>query len=400
VGAALPDADGLETPLGIVPVSARAKELAAIRPFAMNPPARVMRPGWAVQSPARPSGPDSPHTWEHSLEVQLPFIQRVLPQAEVVPAVLGEVDPQAVARVLADQLNDSTLLVASSDLSHFYPYDEARHKDESCVRAICELDVERMERQEACGKSPILVLMHLARQKGWQTKLLDLCNSGDTAGERSRVVGYAAVAFYEPEPATGERKDASRGEFSPEARRFLLKLARESATKAVNRAVPPAVDASKLDPLLKERRACFVTLTKKGELRGCIGSIFPTQPLFQDVIQNAASAATKDWRFLPVEPRELTELEIEVSVLTVPQPLAFHSPEDLVRKLRPKVDGVVLKMGEAQSTFLPQVWEQLPETEIFLNHLARKAGRPATGWRAPGTEVLIYQVEAFHESEK
>ena len=133
----------------------------------------------------------------------------------------------------------------------------------------------------------------------------------------------------------------------------------------------------------RARRACFVTLTEHGDLRGCIGSIFPEESLYQAVIRRARSAATEDPRFSPVRRDELKEIEVEVSVLTVPQRLAFSSPEDLLAKLRPGVDGVVLRVGDHQATYLPQVWEKLPDKRVFMDELAEKAGLPAAAWRQP-----------------
>ncbi len=198
-GAAVADVEAYRTPLGLIELSPKANELGKKAPFVVNPPCRVRRPPWSVESPkkAPPAGEDTPHTWEHSLEVQLPFLQKTLKEFKLVPIVFGEVDAEEVARVLAGCLDDKTILVASSDLSHYYPYDVAKRMDESCTRAICELDIESMEKQEACGKGPILALMHIAKDKGWKTKLLDYRNSGDTAGDKSGVVGYAAVAFFE-----------------------------------------------------------------------------------------------------------------------------------------------------------------------------------------------------------
>jgi predicted class III extradiol MEMO1 family dioxygenase len=140
--------------------------------------------------------PDA-HAQEHSLEVQLPFLQRVLSEFSIVPMVFGRTDARQVARRLGEQWDNKTIAIASSDLSHYHPYEVAQRLDNSTIRAILELDVQRMQHEEACGKTPILALMLLARQKGWKTKLLDYRNSGDTAGSKARVVGYAAIAFYQ-----------------------------------------------------------------------------------------------------------------------------------------------------------------------------------------------------------
>jgi AmmeMemoRadiSam system protein A len=149
---------------------------------------------------------------------------------------------------------------------------------------------------------------------------------------------------------------------------------------------------------LSETKACFVTLTENGELRGCIGHIVPLEALYRAVVDNARNAATRDTRFQPVRPEEVAKIKIEISVLTEPQPLSFKSPEDLLNKLEPGEDGVVLRIGSARATFLPQVWEQLPDKVEFLNHLAQKAGCAPDDWRGRNVGVSIYHVEAFAES--
>jgi AmmeMemoRadiSam system protein A len=313
------------------------------------------------------------------------------------PGVCGTVDTQQAARVLAELIDDQTLVVASSDLSHYHPYEQAHLLDTICTSCICQLDTVGMQQQEACGKTPILVLMHLAKLKHWKPKLLDLCNSGDRTGDHERVVGYAAIAFYEEEPAAAPIAPAAEREFQPNQRQLLLRLARDSVTRAVRGQEPPQAGAAEITHPLDEARACFVTLREGGQLRGCIGSILPQEPLYQAVVHRAADAALKDPRFVPVQPAELPKIDIEVSVLTLPQPLKFSSPEDLLAKLRPRIDGVVLRLDGNQATFLPQVWEELPGKVEFLDHLSQKAGRAAGAWRNPGTEVLIYQVVAFQE---
>ena len=184
-----------------------------------------------------------------------------------------------------------------------------------------------------------------------------------------------------------------------EERTFLLGLARKTLQEVVTTGKMPTLDPYDLPESLKEKKGCFVTLKKNGQLRGCIGYIFPIEPLFRAVMDNACAAATKDPRFDPVQPEELEAIEIEISVLTVPQPLEFDSPTDLLTKLRPHVDGVVLRIGNRQATYLPQVWEQIPDKELFLANLSAKSGRPPQAWRLPGTSVLTYQAEAFKESD-
>jgi AmmeMemoRadiSam system protein B/AmmeMemoRadiSam system protein A len=406
-GVALPDEDAFRTPLGLVRVSPLVAALAKTPPFAVNPPALVEEPGWSRQLPLRlpPDAKQTPHTWEHSEEVQIPFLQRVLKGFTLVPMVLGRVDQAAVAKGLLPLIDDQTLVVASSDLSHYHPYDAARRLDESCAEAVLALDPERMARQEACGKGPILALLHIAKAKGWRPVLLDARNSGDTSGDKRRVVGYMAVAFVDPaagakaEPPAAAPAERPEAQYTPEDRRFLLQLARQTIQTRLKREARPAPDEQKLPKKLLEERGCFVTLTKGGDLRGCIGHIVAQEALYKAVIDNTLNAAFRDSRFDPVELAEEPDLEIEISVLTPPAPLAFDSPEDLLQKLQPHRDGVVLTIGGRSATFLPQVWEQIPEKEDFLGHLARKAGCAANAWRGKGVTVQIYHVEAFKEAE-
>jgi AmmeMemoRadiSam system protein A len=394
-GASVPAVDAYRTPLGLVPISPKARALAKISPCLSEPCCRVERPAWWPQSskPAPDPGKDTPDTWEHSVEVEVPFLQKVLTNFSILPVVFGNVDPAQVAQAVATQLDDKTLLVVSSDLSHYHPYDDAEVLDGRCVKAMCNLDIAAMETQEACGKLPILALLHLAQEKGWKAQLLDYRNSGDTSGDKSHgVVGYSAIAFYAPAPEN----------YAAPERKLLLNLARRTLTCVVTNPDLSGfeVNARGMPPQLSETKACFVTLTENGELRGCIGHISPQEPLYQAVVDNARNAATRDPRFLPVQPGETGKIKIEISVLTEPKPLPFTSPEDLLAKLQPGKDGVVLKLGGRGATFLPQVWEQLPDKVEFLNHLSEKAGCAPGDWRKPGTSVLIYHVEAFKESEK
>jgi len=387
-GAALPDAEVYRTPLGDMKISEKTRRLGAHPPFVLDPECSVHRPDERRRIP----GPEGPFTWEHSVEVQLPFLQTMLPGAELVPVIFGELDPRKAAQVLARHLDAHTLVVASSDLSHYHPEAEARRRDASCIKAICDLDTARMEKEEACGKGPILALMHLAKAKGWKVKLLDARTSGDTGGDRVSVVGYASIAFCEPEKPKPSHARLSHAEQS-----FLLDLARKALVAATGRRNPPAVDPSHLTARLQEPGACFVTLTKAGELRGCIGHIQPREALYRSVLDNARAAALEDTRFQPVGAKEAQDLRIEISVLTSPVPLTFSSPQDLLNQLHPGKDGVILRKGPLQATFLPQVWEELPDKEAFLRQLSQKARGGADLWKQPGVEVLVYRVQAFGE---
>ena len=184
---------------------------------------------------------------------------------------------------------------------------------------------------------------------------------------------------------------------TPEERNSLLRLARGTIEARARRQDAPRVDPAKMSEGLARDGASFVTLTKGGSLRGCIGSLEARRPLAADVQENAIGAAFNDPRFPPLRSGELGELRVEVSVLSAPEPLVYDGAEDLIAKLRPGVDGVVIRSGWRRATFLPQVWEKLPDAHDFLEHLCLKASLSAGAYRRPGLEVYTYQVEKFEE---
>lgn len=187
-------------------------------------------------------------------------------------------------------------------------------------------------------------------------------------------------------------------ELTPEEQQTLLRIARRAMECGVRRENLPAVDETDLSSPLREHGASFVTLTIHGELRGCIGTLEARQPLARDVCEHAVAAALEDPRFPPVREDELSRIQIEVSRLTRPIQLEYKDAADLLTKLRPFVDGVILRDGFRRATFLPQVWEKIPDTADFLNHLCLKIGVDANRWRNQHLEVFLYQVEEFHES--
>lgn len=180
-------------------------------------------------------------------------------------------------------------------------------------------------------------------------------------------------------------------------RSYLLSIARQSIENCVNGTSLPALDINALSPLLRELGASFVTLTYKGYLRGCVGALEPYQSLAEDVREHAVAAAFQDYRFPPVQAKEITDIQIEISYLTRPKKLKYENPEDLLRLLRPNIDGVVLRDGMRRATFLPQVWEKIPDPAEFLEELCMKMGAQPDLWRRKKLDVLTYQVEEFHE---
>jgi AMMECR1 domain-containing protein len=270
----------------------------------------------------------------------------------------------------------------------------------------------------ACGKVPILVLVSLARQYGWQPVLLHYSNSGDTCGGRSQVVGYAAIAFY-GDKFMDDKKNAGH-RFTDKQGQMLVRLARHSLMKKLNKKID-TVESKALKEALKqdcfqEHFGTFVTLKINDQLRGCIGNITTSEPVkdgvgrnavsaafrdprFSGVGRNAVSAAFRDPRFSPLRAEELENVDIEVSILTQPEPLEYTDGDDLVSKLRVNIDGVIIRKGFANATFLPQVWKQVPKPEEFLGHLCLKAGMSADAWRNDKPEVKIYQVQYFDEEK-
>ncbi len=182
--------------------------------------------------------------------------------------------------------------------------------------------------------------------------------------------------------------------YSDEERKILLDLARNSIKYGLEHDSVMPIEVGKYAEILQEQRACFVTLQIKGKLRGCIGSLEAHRPLVKDLVYNAYAAAFQDPRFMPLTVDEYPELEIHISILNKPEPMQFTSEEDLVKQLRPNVDGLIMQDGMHRGTFLPSVWESLSEPQDFLKHLKLKAGLPGDYW----SETMIverYTVESI-----
>lgn len=367
LGASILNVTHYKTPLGEIKLSDKAKELLKSEYINTVPQA---------------------HSEEHSLEVQLPFLQKTLGDFELIPIVIGNANPNDLAKTLMPYIDSKTLIVASTDMSHYHPYEECVAIDSRCINSITKMDIAEAAKCEMCGDLAVITLMMIAKEKGWVPKLLKYANSGDVTGDKSAVVGYAAIGFYDEETK----------EVNNEEQEFLLKLARLTLELALKEGKQPVVDESKLTQKLKTVQGCFVTLEKNNLLRGCIGHILPQKQLYQCVIENSVNAALHDSRFSAVEYGELEDIEIEISVLSVPEELKFDSPQDLLNKLSPHVDGVVLKSGAQTSTYLPQVWEQIPDKQEFLANLCAKAGLSTNCWQQPEAKIETYQAQVFKES--
>jgi AmmeMemoRadiSam system protein A len=189
--------------------------------------------------------------------------------------------------------------------------------------------------------------------------------------------------------------------YSEQQKKFLLTLARKSIASYLEDKTIPQIKKNDVDPVLAEKRGVFVTLTLNSRLRGCIGSIIPEKTLFEEVIDNAVNAAFEDPRFDPLRREELSFIKIEISVLTTPQKLEYKDSADLVRKLRPNIDGVIIsKSPFNKATYLPQVWEDLPVAEDFLSNLCLKAGISSEAWEQDHLKVETYQAEHFEENHR
>jgi AmmeMemoRadiSam system protein B/AmmeMemoRadiSam system protein A len=338
---------------------------------------------------------------EHSVEVVLPYLQYFLIGFELIPIVTGQ-GPDLDKRVSAaidPLLDQNTLLVASSDLSHYLSYKDAVVRDRETIEIILNLEADKLIFREnaACGKIPILILINMARRYGWKPVLLHYSNSGDTAGDRSRVVGYGAIAFYGG--PSMQHKIHTPQSFDEHQGQALVRLARQTIAEKLGKSSIKADPEDLKETAFQARRGTFVTLTIDKQLRGCIGNLDSSESILAGIKRNAINAAFHDPRFPPLKAAELDRVDIEVSILTEPYPLEYRDSKDLLAKLRVNVDGVILRKGTASATFLPQVWKQLPRPEEFLSHLCMKAGLSADTWRKSHPEILIYQVQYFEAAK-
>jgi AmmeMemoRadiSam system protein B/AmmeMemoRadiSam system protein A len=338
-GLAIPTDDAFATPLGSVPIDRQALD--------------------SVRDMPQIVASDLAHLQEHALEVQLPFLQRQLGEFSLAPFAVGSASVPEVAAVI-ERLwgGPETLIVISTDLSHYHAYAEAREIDRSTVTRIAGFAAD-LDHEEACGATPLNGFLSAARKRGLGIKLLGACNSGDTAGGKGKVVGYSAFALHEP----GAQVSLD------EAGKTLLGIARAAIESKLFGSAKTFDGA-----WLRQMGASFITLTRDGALRGCIGSLQAARPLGGDVAENAIAAAFRDPRFPPVTAAEWPGLRVEVSFLSAPKPLRFADEADLFSQLRVGEDGIILEADGRRATFLPQVWESIPDKRLFMRELARKAG--------------------------
>jgi AmmeMemoRadiSam system protein B/AmmeMemoRadiSam system protein A len=319
---------------------------------------------------------DAAHQREHALEVHVPFLQHVLGDFRLVPIVAGDAPPDVVA-ALFDAVwgGPETLIVVSTDLSHYLDYAACRSLDARTAEAIERFDDSVIGSNEACGQVPTRGLLRVARRRGMVIERLDLRNSGDTAGPRDRVVGYGAWALYEPAPDTATLADDPERAAIEALGPTLIELVRGGIVVGLDTGQPAQVVPNPpLPPILAAPGAAFVTLRRSGRLRGCIGSPVARRPLIVDVVDHAFNAAFRDPRFPKLHALELVGLELSVSVLTPPEAMRFDDEPDLLAQLRPGVDGLIIEDTGRRSLYLPSVWHEISDKRQFLGTLKVKAG--------------------------
>lgn len=384
-GASLYDRGGYKTPLGVVPIDVElAKKMMEKRKEIHFLP--------------------EAHSQEHSLEIQIPFLQVVLKTFKLIPIVMEPYWSWETCQYLASAIAETVkgknvLLVASSDLSHFHSYEEAVKLDQIVLDHIDRFDPEGLNRDlrngrgEACGGGPILSIMLAAKALGANKgKVLKYLNSGDVTGDRSRVVGYGAGVFYktagEKEKMKEEKKIGVDLGLNEEEKKALHHIAR---TVIENKARGKTVPEFKIEsPILKENRGAFVTIHQRGQLRGCIGYIEGQGPLHKTIEEMAEAAAFRDPRFTPVKEKELPELELEISVLT-----PLKRIQD-VNEIQVGKHGIYIKKGWYSGLLLPQVATEYGwNRQTFLEHTCQKAGLPSNAWKDKDIEIYIFSADIF-----
>jgi hypothetical protein len=308
--------------------------------------------------------------------------------------VVGRLDragARALAAELASLADGKTVFVFSVDLSHFYPYEEAIALDKPCLDAIVRGNADDVATCTTDATQVLLTMLELAGRLALTPRLLAYQNSGDTPriGDKARVVGYGALVWEE------------RFELGAEEREALLVLARRALEAEVreHREIGVPAELSARYPRLSTKRGAFVTLREDGALRGCIGTLEAHQPLAEDVVRNAIHAAVHDPRFSPVKVEELPKIHLDISVLDAPRPLAGVTGDALVKYLGEKKPGLIIEYKGHRSTFLPSVWEELPDATGFLGHLCRKQSSPERCWAEPEARFETYGSQLFGEQE-
>lgn len=363
-GAAIPSHDYFATPLGDIPLDKSVIDILKENPiFQQNDQAFVK---------------------EHSIEVQLPFLQNILKNFKIIPIVYGKIDAEKLAEALEPFLAiKDTAFIFSADLSHYHDAKEAESIDASTAEMI-DKGEPNIDHEMSCGAEGINTALILAKKKQMQTRLLDMNHSGNTSGDMERVVGYGAWAFEQDDEV--EVKKTKLEEEVENIKHFVSEYGNDLFNIA-SLSLEEIVVGEKYKPSRKDyperlfdKGASFVTLYKNGDLRGCIGSLYPNQAIALDVAENTRNAAMHDDRFSAVTADELKDITISISFLTGYEQIEFTSEEDLLEKIVQGVDGVVIRDGNRQGLFLPSVWTQISNKEDFLKELKLKAGMSPLYW--------------------
>jgi len=353
---------------------------------------------------------------ENSVEMQIPFVQMTLKDAKIVPIAFGNQnysDAKAFATELADLIKDKSdcLIVASTDLSHYHPYQKANSIDKRAIDTLDRLkakefyDESRMGAFELCGLMPVTIALLVAERLGYdKIKTLKYANSGDITGDKTKVVGYLSSVIYRDyiqrtaclpnKQVHSVQREEEKQMLSEAQRKRLQEIARESITSFVKDGKRKTFTES--DSVLNQSMGAFVTLHSKGQLRGCIGNMVGSGPLYQTIADMAIEAATGDPRFQRLSPAEIDKIEIEISVLS---PLLRVKSAD---EINIPGHGVIVKRGFNSGVYLPQVANETGwNREEFLTSLcAHKAGLAPDAWKNPTTEMYIFTAEVFGEGGK
>ena len=340
---------------------------------------------------------------EHSLEVEIPFLQKTFSGFKIVPVIMGQPSFELLSN-FAVTLNEAigdrkdVLVVVSTDLSHYHDDAFARKMDHRTIEAVKDLKAEQVFKEcqlntmEMCGCVPVTAALLYARLKGLDGgEVLRYANSGDVSGDTDRVVGYTSIVFYGKNGKTEEGADSSL--FTLAQKKQLIDIARNTINEYVR--TGKKIDVQVSDERLSREEGAFVTINKNGNLRGCIGNIIGQKPLYQTVRDMAISSSTQDPRFPPVTVEELDDIDVEVSVLSKPKVISN------VDEIQLGVHGVIVSQGPSHSgVFLPQVADDTQWTkEEFLSQLcSQKANLPADAWKDPKTKIEIFTAEVFSES--
>ncbi len=382
-GAALSDADFFKTPLGLVKINKKINEKLAHNPL------------FHYQKSA--------HAKEHSLEVQLPFLQKVLKKFTIIPIAYGNIEPEQLAEALSPFVNaNNTLLVVSSDLSHYLDYDKAQNLDAQTTEQV-DQNIP-LKPHQACGATGINTALLLARKYHYQPTLLDKTNSGNTGGDRDSVVGYASWIFdkknEEQKPLTQlDKESESLTDFAQNHGKELFFIAEKSLQSAVMEKAKFTPSRSDFADVLFDKGTSFVTLKQNGKLRGCIGSLMPNRAISFDVAANTYAAAIEDDRFSPLTAEELPNIDIVISLLTGYEKIKYKDEADLLNQLRAGIDGLVIRDGNRQGLFLPSVWQELPNKQDFLKNLKLKAGLSPSYW-SNNIKAYRFQVVEIKKGDK